>query len=100
MWRNDREADLVVWGENFTVVIENKVDASEQPTQCDDLYKNFKNEKRASFRVPDPGRSEAANGDHTVLPACFQDALVARGPGDVGGGPEPITVCHRGWQRY
>ena len=43
-WRNDREADLVVWGEEFTLVIENKVDADEQPRQCDDLYKNFKNE--------------------------------------------------------
>ena len=43
-WRNDREADLVVRGEDFTLVIENKVDASEQPRQCDDLYSNFKNE--------------------------------------------------------
>ena len=48
-WRNDREADLVVWGEDFTLVIENKVDATEQPRQCDDLYANFKNEKAPTF---------------------------------------------------
>ncbi len=43
-WRNDREADLVVWGRNFTLIIENKVDAPEQPDQCDDLYENYKAE--------------------------------------------------------
>ncbi len=43
-WRNGREADLVVWGRSFTLIIENKVDASEQPDQCDDLYENFKSE--------------------------------------------------------
>ena len=48
-WRNDREADLVVWGRNFTLVIENKVDASEQPSQCDDLFENFKNENAPLF---------------------------------------------------
>ncbi len=48
-WRNDREADLVVWGHNFTLVIESKVDASEQPSQCEDLYENFKNESGPLF---------------------------------------------------
>ena len=48
-WRNDREADLVVRGEDFTLVIENKVDAQEQPRQCDDLYSNFKNEGAPLF---------------------------------------------------
>ena len=40
-WRNGREADIVVWGDDFTLVIELKVNAGEPPTQCDDLYKNF-----------------------------------------------------------
>jgi len=53
-WRNDREADLVVWGENFTLVIENKVDALEQPSQCDDLYENFKNENAPLFMFLTP----------------------------------------------
>ncbi|MYB06593.1 MAG: hypothetical protein F4Y24_09600 [Gemmatimonadetes bacterium] len=44
VWRNGREADLVVWGRDFTLIIENKVDAQEQDAQCDDLYENFKHE--------------------------------------------------------
>lgn len=48
-WRYGREADLVVWGRSFTLVIETKVDASEQPSQCDDLYENFKMEKAPLF---------------------------------------------------
>ncbi len=42
-WRHGREADLVVCGDGFTLVIENKVDAPEQPDQCDDLYANYAN---------------------------------------------------------
>ncbi len=39
--RAGREADLVVWGRDFTLVIEIKVDAIEQPSQCEDLYRNY-----------------------------------------------------------
>lgn len=61
-WRNDREADLVVWGQNFTLIIENKVDAPEQPNQCDDLYQNFKNENapRFLFLTPDGRKPDTA----------------------------------------
>ena len=48
-WRNGREADLVVWGEAFTLIIENKIDACEQTDQCDDLFKNFKTENKPLF---------------------------------------------------
>lgn len=48
-WRHGREADLVVWGEGFTLIIENKVDAGEQPDQADDLYANFKTETAPLF---------------------------------------------------
>ena len=48
-WRNNREADLVVWGQDFTLIIENKVEAEEQPKQCDDLYENFKTEVAPLF---------------------------------------------------
>lgn len=57
-WRNGREADLVVWGRNFTLIIENKVDASEQPAQCDDLYENFKNEIAPLFLFLTPHGSQ------------------------------------------
>ena len=48
-WRNNREADIVVWGEDFTLVVEMKVNAGEPPTQCDDLYTNFKGEPGTRF---------------------------------------------------
>ena len=57
-WRNGREADLVVWGHNFTLIIENKVDAAEQPDQCDDLYENFKDEIEPLFLFLTPDGSQ------------------------------------------
>ena len=48
-WRNGREADIVMWGEAFTLIIENKIDACEQTDQCDDLYKNYKKENKPFF---------------------------------------------------
>ena len=70
-WRNDREADLVVRGEDFTLVIENKVDASEQPRQCDDLYSNFKNERAPLFLFLTPdGRKP-----RTATALCAQRAF-------------------------
>ena len=47
--RDNREADVVVWGEGFTLVIEMKVNAGEQEKQCDDLYENFKAEPGPRF---------------------------------------------------
>jgi hypothetical protein len=70
-WRNDREADIVVWGRDFTLVIENKVDASEQPNQCEDLYENFKNENAPLFVFLTPdGRNP-----HTATTRCSQHAF-------------------------
>ena len=37
----ETRADIVVRGEGFTLVIENKVDAGEQPRQCDRLHECF-----------------------------------------------------------
>ena len=66
-WRSDREADLVVWGRSFTLVIENKVDASEQPSQCDDLFENFKNENAPLFLflTPDGRKPRTATTQHS-----------------------------------
>ncbi len=60
-WRNDREADLVVWGEDFTLVIENKVDGTEQPRQCDDCL-----HRSAAQRVDAPP-ARAQNGSTQTL---------------------------------
>lgn len=69
-YRNDnREADVVVWGEDFTLVIEMKVNAGEPPAQCDDLYKNFKGEPGSGqkaaflFLTRDGGAPTTATGD-------------------------------------
>ena len=63
-WRNNREADVVVWGEDFTLVIEMKVNAEEQEKQCDDLYENFKGEPGARFLflTRDGGEPTTATG--------------------------------------
>ncbi len=71
-WRNDREADLVVWGEDFTLVIENKVDAEEQPDQCDDLYANFKNEKGPLFVFLTPDGRKPCTAKTTGAECSFR----------------------------
>ena len=48
-WLNGREADIVARGDDFTLVVEMKVNAGEPTSQCDDLYTNFANEPGARF---------------------------------------------------
>ncbi len=62
--RGGREADIVVWGGDFTLVIENKVDADEQPHQCDDLYKNFSNECTPLFLFLTPDGHKPCRRPH------------------------------------
>ena len=70
-WRHGREADLVVRGEDFTLIIENQVDADEQPDQCDDLYENFKKESALLFLFLTPdGRAP-----RTTTTPCAQRAF-------------------------
>lgn len=54
-WCNNREADIVVFGRDFTLVIEVKVDAGEQKEQCNDLYKNYGSEPGPLFLFLTPG---------------------------------------------
>ena len=54
-WLNNREADIVVFGRDFTLVIEVKVDAGEQKEQCNDLYKNYGPEPGPLFLFLTPG---------------------------------------------
>ncbi len=57
-----READVVARGRRFTLVIEIKVDAEEQPSQCEDLYKNFQREEGPLFLflTPDGRKPQTA----------------------------------------
>lgn len=54
-WLNHTEADIVVFGWDFTLVIEVKVDAGEQEEQCDRLYKNYGSEPGPLFLFLTPG---------------------------------------------
>lgn len=71
-WRNGREADLVVWGHNFTLIIENKVDAPEQPDQCDDLYENFKDEIAPLFIFLTPDGSQPSTATAPKAQGAFR----------------------------
>lgn len=54
-WCNGREADIVVFGRDFTLVVEVKVDAPEQEKQCDDLYANYRGKPGPLFLFLTPG---------------------------------------------
>ena len=64
-WRNGREADIVVRGHDFTLIVEIKVDAGEQPRQCEDLYESFRQDPNPHFLFLTPGgqRPESAFSD-------------------------------------
>lgn len=70
--RHGREADLVVWGEGFTLIIENKVDAGEQPDQADDLYANFKTETGPLFLFLTPDGREPHTATNRDAQRAFQ----------------------------
>ena len=42
-------ADIVVWTDEFTLVVENKIDAAEGTDQCDRIYADFKDEPDPRF---------------------------------------------------
>ena len=63
--RDDCRVDIVVWGETFTLIVENKVDAPEAAGQCDAYYKLFSDEPNARFvfLTPTGGEPMSASGD-------------------------------------
>ncbi|XXX92523.1 PD-(D/E)XK nuclease family protein [Sorangium sp. So ce204] len=64
MFKGNARADVVVAGPGLCLVIENKVDAGEQPRQCDRLFESFGREPGALFVFLSPsGRApETATG--------------------------------------
>lgn len=56
--RLETRADIVVWGTDFTIVIENKVDAGEQPAQCERLHDRFCDEVSPAFVFLTPTRAK------------------------------------------
>jgi len=86
--RGDTRADIIVWGERLTLIIENKVDAQEGFRQCDRLFEQFGTEPGARFVLLTPRGSrprtatgEAADAFATLsyrqLGACLHAALAA-----------------------
>lgn len=69
--RNLRRADIIVWGEDFTLVVENKVDAEESPGQCEDLYANFKNEPGPLFLFLTPDGHPPQTATSAAARAAF-----------------------------
>ncbi|MDE0207376.1 MAG: PD-(D/E)XK nuclease family protein, partial [Candidatus Tectomicrobia bacterium] len=67
-WREGREADIVVLGNDFTLIIEMKVNAGEPAGQCDDLYANFKDEPGARFLflTRDGSKPRTATAEETI----------------------------------
>ncbi len=55
--RFETRADIVAFGADFTIIIENKVDAGEQPTQCARLYDCFSHDVAPAFVFLTPNRS-------------------------------------------
>jgi hypothetical protein len=62
--RGSTRADIVVWGRDFTVIIEVKIDAGEGDQQCDRLYEHFGGEPGARFLflTPTGRRPKTATG--------------------------------------
>jgi len=93
--RAECRVDIVVWGLDFTIVIEAKVDAPEGPAQCDYQYEQFVDEPGSRFIFLSPrGRSpRTATGDakdafRPLSFAAIRDdlrAALADGPSDAEG---------------
>ena len=65
--RGRGRADIVVWGSDFTLVVENKVDALEGEDQCDYYYQAFNDEVRPLFVFLTPeGRRPTSAGQEAA----------------------------------
>jgi len=84
--RDNCRADIIFRVSGFTLVIENKVDASEGDTQCDRLFNAFNKDEDACFlfltptgRRPRTATGEAAEAfctlSYSQLRSCLKSAL-------------------------
>ncbi|WP_438014175.1 PD-(D/E)XK nuclease family protein [Sorangium sp. So ce315] len=99
----DARADVVVAGPGLCLVLENKIDAREQPQQCDRLYESFCHEPGALFVFLSPsGRAPvtATGGareaftpmSYADIAAMLRDALAsAPGKGATARGREAAS---------
>lgn len=96
--RSTSIADIVIWAETFTLVIENKVDAPEGPDQCQRLYDDFSSEPDALFVLLSPKGREPVTAtsaeavaawrtlSYPMLAAALRSALAETEQADLDGG--------------
>lgn len=100
--RGDTRADIVVWGDQQTLVIENKVDAPEGDRQCDRLYERFGDEIGARFvflspsgRFPRTATGEAVSAfsalSYSTLAECLSGALARSSMSGADGRPVAVN---------
>ncbi|WP_437331655.1 PD-(D/E)XK nuclease family protein [Sorangium sp. So ce394] len=101
--KGDARADVVVAGPGLFLVIENKVDAREQPLRCDRLYESFCREPGALFvflspsgRAPvtatGPAREAFTPMSYADIAAMLRDAIAsAPGKGATAHGREAAS---------
>ena len=78
--RTETRADIVVWGDVATIVVEVKVDAGEGPRQCDRLYDRFADnpDPRFIFLTPSGRAPLTATGDAAKAYASMSFADIRR----------------------
>jgi hypothetical protein len=73
----ETRADIIVWGDSTTIVIEVKVDAGEGPRQCDRLYQRFSDtpDPKFVFLTPSgrPPITATGNAVGAFVPVSFAD---------------------------
>ena len=84
-----------MWGRNLTLIIENKVDAPEQPDQCDDLYENYKDEIEPLFLFLTPDGRPPFTATTPAAQRAFKTLSWPAATRDGGSGTERIAACDR-----
>ena len=99
-WRNGREADLVVWGQDFTLSHREQGRRARARRPMRRFVRELQQRDLATVPLPDARRSASpSRRPHLKRRRAFTDSLVARGPRHVGGGIERIRACDRGCRR-
>lgn len=98
--RVETRADIVIWGDAATIVIEVKVDAGEGIRQCDRLYERFSDEPGVRFLFLTPSGREplTATGDAASAFVAMSlrriRQLIEEALAGAGGGAAAVVVAN------
>jgi hypothetical protein len=100
--RLESRTDVVVFGDDFTVAVEVKVDASEGPNQCLRIFRDFRDEPGARFAFLTPGGRQPSTAtdeaEGAFVPLSYQwvarllESVLAEGAEDQAGLEGPHAV--------